>query len=144
MNNFFPKDSLNLPHQTKTLDQLYKDLFSDVNSVILSLMTGRQMISLITNYACFYNVIIYYGSVLYEIWKHSKYYHGKKIDVLSQLNFFMQENLVSTAHFTELRDHENECCFSDIQTHCYIIDFFDNKETLWCIRSLTTLCFLQR
>lgn len=47
------------------------------------------MISLLTNYIYFYSVIIDYSSVLYEIWKHSKYYHGKKIDILSQLNFFM-------------------------------------------------------
>lgn len=59
------------------------------------------------------------------------------MDVLSQLNFFMQENLVSTDRCTELRDHRNQGCFSDIQTHCYIIDFSGNKETRWFIRSLT-------
>lgn len=35
----------------------------------------------------------------------------KKIDILSQLNFFMQENLVSRAHFTELRDHRMNAVF---------------------------------
>lgn len=98
-----------------------------------------------TNYVYFYNVIVDYSSVLYEMWKRCKYYHGKKtLDVLSQLNFFMQENLVSTAHFAELRDHRNKRWFSDTQTRRYVIDSFDNKETPWFIRSLTTLRFSWR
>jgi len=65
------------------------------------------------------------------------------LKINSQLNFFIQENLFSTACFTELRDHRNECYFSDIQTHCYVIDFSDNRKTKWFIRSFTTLCLLQ-
>lgn len=43
--NLFPRYLLNLPHQSKTLDQLQKGLFSNISSIVMSLMTERQMIS---------------------------------------------------------------------------------------------------
>lgn len=73
------------------------------------------MISLLTNYIHFYDVVIGYNSVLYDIRKYSKYHHNKnnnnnktnKQTNLRQLHFSMKEILISTVQFTELRDHEN-------------------------------------